>query len=118
MASKSLISSNFKQILVITGPRGRGKTAFMANLYKNYILAETLKSSSNLSMSSFLKPDETNVSYDAGSNNKNSDSPLYLFYFLKPKDHLKSIIIDITRQMRLKYTNKGLSRILNLFFNK
>ncbi len=95
-----------KNIFLITGSRGMGKSSVIAFIYKQLCLVKSLnlgdtslqfESTFTLSTSQTLKLNSNRV----------HEEPLYLFYFLKPKDHLKSILIDIIIKMRLKYLNKS-----------
>jgi hypothetical protein len=101
--------SNSKQVLLIGGPRGIGKTSFMCKLYKNYGAMRNSSSST--------KPTVINAELGDSRHRKQqqqSIEPFYLFYFLNQNDHLISVLFDITCKMRAKYLKKGETYILSL----
>lgn len=95
-----------KRIFLIYGPRAGGKTSFMLQVYRN---VNSLPSGT-FSMSDL--PDSLKNRSIASSSTRsihnNKPKPLFLFYFLKPKDSFLSVLIDITYKMRLKYAKLGL----------
>lgn len=68
-----------KQIYVVSGPRGHGKTTFMASLYQKYVI---------------------------NANLANLTDSFCLFYFLEPEDHLINTLVNITSKLRAKYLKK------------
>ncbi|CAF0851226.1 unnamed protein product [Brachionus calyciflorus] len=91
-------NSKSKHIFAISGPRGRGKTTFMASLYQKYLNNSNTK----------LKT----TSVSSKHSTDNSD-PFYLFYFLKPEDYLINILVNITSKLRAKYLKKDSNRCLD-----
>ena len=71
--------SKQKQICVISGPRGHGKTTFMASLYQKYVI---------------------------NKQTAEQPEPFCLFYFLEPDDYLINTLVNITSKLRAKYLKK------------
>ena len=111
-----------KNVFIIHGPRGRGKTSLMLHIYQNlqnsnytsmhstdnnqFTRSMSAKSSSTRSARS---GDRSSKSSSANSvkSEKKELKPFYMFYFLKPQDLIITVLIDIICKMRLRYTNKG-----------
>ncbi len=77
-----------KQLFLIVGSRGKGKTAFMSRLYHHH------KNSFPATLEPL--PNESSESKD-----------FFLFYFLNKGDYLLDVIINITLKMRSRYLKKG-----------
>ena len=85
-------------MLLLVGPRGKGKTSFFACLYYYYCISMSPPASFAGLKENFSKlNDIRTVHKDA----------FFLFYFLRPTDYLINVIVNITQKMRSKYLKKG-----------